>query len=156
MFSESEAMNKRKLLEFLRSYRLGVQSSVSPSGAAQSAVVGFAIRDNFQIFFDTVDTSRKVENLRKNPRIAFAIGGLLDGDERTVQYEGIADEPSGAELESLKKVYFQAFRDGPARQSWPGICYIRVRPSWIRFSDYNQNPPEIVEFSPEQLASGRE
>jgi general stress protein 26 len=145
-------MNKRKLLEFLRSYRLGVQSSVSTSGAAQSAVVGFAISDDFQIIFDTVDTSRKVHNLRNNPKIAFVIGGLLDGDERTVQYEGIADEPGGPELETLKKVYFQAFPDGPARQSWPRICYFRVRPSWIRFSDYNQDPPEIVEFSQEQLA----
>jgi Pyridoxamine 5'-phosphate oxidase len=145
-------MNKRKLLEFLRRHRLGVQSSVSPSGAAQSAVVGFAVTDDFQIIFDTVDTSRKVHNLRRNPKIAFVVGGLLDGDERTAQYEGVADEPAGPELESLKKVYFRAFPDGPARQSWPGICYIRVRPSWIRFSDYNQDPPEIVEFSQEQLA----
>lgn len=145
-------MTNLKLLEFLRSHRLAVQSSVSPGGAAQAAVVGFAVTNNFELVFDTLDTSRKVRNLRNNAKAAFVIGGLMNGDERTVQYEGLADEPAGAELESLKEVYFQAFPDGPARQSWPGICYIRLRPTWIRYSDYNQSPPEIVEFSAEQLA----
>ena len=144
-------MDKSELLTFLRGYKLGVQSSVAPNGAAQSAVVGFAISDKFELFFDTVDTSRKVANLRRNPRIAFVIGGLTDGDERTVQYEGIADEPTGAQLEALKKVYFSVFPDGPQRQSWPGICYVRVKPTWIRYSDYNVGPPEIVEFTSDQL-----
>jgi general stress protein 26 len=146
-----EMMDKNDLLKFLRSHRLGVQSSVSPSGGVQSAVVGFAVTDDLQFFFDTVDTSRKVHNLRRNPRIAFVVGGLVEGEERTVQYEGVADEPNGDELESLKKVYFRAFPDGPQRQSWPGICYIRVRPQWIRYSNYNVSPPEIVDFSAEEL-----
>lgn len=144
-------MGKTELLEFIQSQRLGVQSSVSPTGAAQSAVVGFAITDGFELIFDTVDTSRKVRNLRENPRLAFVIGGLLGGDERTVQYEGLADEPTGSELDALKKQYFKVFSDGPQRESWPGICYIRVKPGWIRYSDYNQSPPKIVEFTPEQL-----
>jgi hypothetical protein len=53
------------------------------------------VTDDGQIFFDTLEQTRKVENLRRNPRIAFVIGGTVDGDERTVQYEGIADEPRG-------------------------------------------------------------
>jgi len=144
-------MDRFELLNFLREHKLGVQSSVAGNGAAQSAVVGFAISDRFEILFDTVDTSRKVGNLRKNPKIAFVIGGLTDGDERTAQYEGVADEPTGAELEALKKVYFGVFPDGPQRQSWPGICYVRVKPTWIRYSDYNVGPPEIVEFTSDQL-----
>ena len=84
-------------------------------------------------------------------RLALVIGGWLAGDERTVQYEGIADEPSGAELERLKQVYYSAYPDGPSRLSWPGLIYVRVRPTWIRYSDYTVNPPEIVEFRPEQL-----
>ena len=60
--------------------------------------MGFVVTDRFELFFDTVETTRKVQNLRRNPKIAFVIGGLTGGDERTVQYEGLADEPSGAEL----------------------------------------------------------
>jgi hypothetical protein len=143
-------MNGRKLLEFLQSNRLAVQASLSHD-APQAAVVGFAISDAFEIVFDTLQTTRKATNLRRNPQIALVIGGLIPGDERTVQYEGIADEPSGRDLERLKEVYYSAFPDGPGRAQWPGLIYIRVRPRWIRYSDYNQNPPEIVEFQGKDL-----
>ena len=140
-------MTRIELLQFLRSHSLAVQASVSPLNAPQAAVVGFIVTDDFEIFFDTVDTTRKVSNMRQNPRIAFVIGGITNGDERTVQYEGVADEPAGAELEHLKELYFVGFPDGRGRQSWPGLVYMRVRPQWIRFSNFNQVPPEIVEFT---------
>jgi general stress protein 26 len=139
-------MDPKSLLQFFRQHRLAVQSSVSPRNHAQAAVVGFAVSEEFEIIFDTLDSTRKVANLRANPRIALVIGGLNTGDERTVQYEGLAGEPSGSELERLTEVYYQAYPDGRARRSWPGLIYIRVRPTWIRYSDYNQDPPQITEF----------
>ena len=71
----------------------------------------------------------------------------MNGDERTVQLEGIADEPTGTNLECLKELYFVRFPDGRDRQHWPGSTYIRVRPHWLRFSDFNQSPPAITEFT---------
>ena len=56
------------------------------------------------------------------------------------------------ELERLTKVYYDVFPDGPNRRSWPGLVYVRVRPTWIRYSDYNIDPPKIVEFKTDQLA----
>jgi len=35
--------------------------------------------------------------------------------------------------------------------SWTGLVYIRVRPTWLRYSDYNSDPPVIVEFGAGQL-----
>jgi len=86
--------------------------------------------------------------LRANPAIAFVIGGTRDGDERTVQCEGIADEPSGGELDRLLAVYYARFPDGPERRAWPGLIYVRVKPTWIRYSNFSADPPEIVEFDP--------
>jgi general stress protein 26 len=140
-------MTRAELLQFMRGQSLAVQATVSPSDAPQSAVVGIVVTDDLEVFFDTLETTRKVQNLRHNPRIAFVIGGLTPGDERTVQYEGAADLPSGAELIRLKELYFQAFPDGRERQSWPGLVYVRARPTWIRYSDYNRMPPEIIEFN---------
>ena len=140
-----------RLLAFLRRHRLAVQASVSEATAPQAAVVGYAVTDRFEIMFDTLASSRKATNLRLNDRIALVIGGTLEGDEQTVQYEGIADEPAGAELELLKRVYYAAWPDGPTRLNWPDLIYVRVRPTWIRYSNFNVNPPEIVEFSSEQL-----
>ena len=51
-----------------------------------------------------------MHNLRRNPNIALVIGGTSLGDERTVQYEGITDEPNGPKLRLLKELYFASFR----------------------------------------------
>ena len=139
-------MTRSELLAFMRRHRLAVQASVSASGA-QAAVVGIAVTDRLEIVFDTLASTRKMQNLRTNPRIALVIGGMLDGDERTVQYEGMADEPSGDELEYAKAAYYAVYPDGPDRLSWPGLTYVRVRPTWIRYSDFGANPPAIVEFT---------
>jgi hypothetical protein len=144
-------MTRAALLEFMRGHRVAVQASVSPLDAAQAAVVGIAITDRFEIVFDTLSSSRKAQNLRRNPKIAFVIGGLADGEERTVQFEGVADEPAGEELERLKRIYYAVYPDGPSRLSWPGLIYVRVRPVWIRFSDFTADPPTMVEFTPSQL-----
>jgi uncharacterized protein YhbP (UPF0306 family) len=141
------------LLQFLRLHRLAVQASVSASDWPQAAVIGFAVTNQFEIIFDTLDSTRKALNLRRSPRLALVIGGLTAGDERTVQFEGVADEPEGDELERLKAAYYRVYPDGPSRLSWRGLIYVRVRPTWIRYSDYNVTPPQIVEFRAEQLVA---
>ena len=111
-------------------------------------MVGIAVTDRFEIVFDTLASSRKAPNLRANPAIAFVIGGTREGDERTVQYEGTADEPSGGELERLLAAYYARFPEGPERRAWPGLIYVRVKPTWIRYSNFGSTPPEIIEFDP--------
>ena len=138
-------MNASRLLEFIRSHRLAVQVPLSHN-APQAAVVGFAICDTFEIVFDASQTTRKAMNLRQNRRIALVIGGLASGDERTVQVEGLADEPVGRDLERVRTMFYSVFPDGLARANRPDLIYIRVRLTWMRYSDYAQDPPEIVEF----------
>jgi general stress protein 26 len=149
-------MTRAALLEFMRSEKYAVQTSVSPGGLPQAAVVGIAVSDRFELVFDTLDSSRKARNLRANPAVAFVIGGTRDGDERTVQYEGTADEPAGAELERLLALYYSRFPDGPGRRSWPGLIYVRVKPTWIRYSNFSAQPPEIVEFDARALSARSE
>jgi len=147
-------MTRDALLAYMRSEQYAVQSSVSPANTSQAAVVGIAVSDSFEIVFDTVRASRKAENLRRNPAIAFVIGGTRPGDERTVQYEGIADVPFGDELLRAQEIYFSVFPSGRDRVSWPGLIHVRVRPVWIRYSNYNAQPPEIVEFTAAALTGG--
>jgi uncharacterized protein YhbP (UPF0306 family) len=144
-------MTPAALLAFMRTQRLAIQASRSSDNAVQAAIVGVAVTDGFELVFDTLESTRKVRNLRDNSNVAFVLGGWTDGDERTVQYEGMADEPIGEELERAKSAYFAAWPDGPSRSSWPGLVYVRVRPTWIRYSDFTADPPVIVEFSREQL-----
>ena len=133
---------KRELYDFIREHKLGVLATVSSLNLPEAAVVGIAVTTDLEIVFDTIGTSRKSQNLRLNPKIAFVVGW---DDEITVQYEGEADEPKGSELERCKKVYFERWPDGPEREQWPGITYFRVRPRWIRYSDFNKTPALITE-----------
>lgn len=137
---------RSELLEFIRKHRYAVETTNSASGPPQAALVGFVANDNLEIFFDCFESTRKVANLRRDPRISLVIGGTVPGDERTVQVEGVADEPSGAELEQLKAAYLADLPDSRRRSGLPGIRYFRVRPTWMRFTNLNKAPAEIVHF----------
>lgn len=128
------------LRDFISRHRYAVVSSNGLQGTPQSALVGIAVSENLEIYFDTVDTTRKIANVRRDSRVSLVVGWA---NEQTLQYEGVADEPKGAALADLKAIYFKAWPDGPQRQSWKGITYCRVRPIWLRFSSYVE--PQLIE-----------
>ena len=135
-------MTPAELLAFLRSEKLMVEATVNAQGSAQAAVVGYAVSDSFELVFDTLASTRKYQNLRRDPRVALVIGW----DQVTVQLEGLADFPEGAELERLRQCYFGTYPDGRERMAWPGITHVRVRPRWARYSDFRLDPPRIEEL----------
>jgi len=139
-------MTRKDLLAFMRTEHYAVQASVSRTHAVQAAVVGIAVSDDFELVFDTLSDSRKATNLRANPSVAFVIGSTRDGTERTVQYEGVADTPSGDELRRVQEIYFEVFPDGRERLHWKGLIHVRVKPLWIRYSNYRPQPPLVLEF----------
>ena len=60
--------------------------------------------------------------------------------------------PVGDELERIRACYFAVYPDGRNRLAWPGITHIRVKPTWIRYSDFTVAPPLIVELTGDQLS----
>ena len=127
--------DKATLVAFIRQNRAGVVSTVSKNGAPEAALVYLAVTDDLELIFYALQNTRKSMNLRRDPRIAIVIGG--DGD-KSLQYEGIADEPYGRELARIKEVYADARPDARAQMQWPGLTYFRVKPAWIRMSDYGR------------------
>jgi general stress protein 26 len=140
-------VNRDELLGFLRHHRYCVQASASLTGAPQAAVVGYAVTDALELVFDTLGDTRKMANLRANPRIAIVVGW---DEEQTVQLEGTADEPTGTELERLQNEYLRVFPDGVERLAWKGITYVRVTPTWARYSDFRPGG-ETIEIAPTEL-----
>ena len=138
-------MTRTELIQFMRAQKWAVVASVGPGGGPQAAVVGVAITDELELVFDTLGATRKAANLVRDPRIAVVLGW---DDAQTVQLEGVADQPSGAERERLQQAYFARFPDGPTRLAWPGLTYFRVRPTWLRYSDFRGAEPVIVELTP--------
>ncbi len=137
---------RQDLLEYLKAAKLAVVSTVTSDGPPQSALVGIATSDDFEIVFDTVSTARKHANLVRDPRISLVVSGP---DEKTLQCEGVALRiptfgPEGADL---RETYYQAWPDGRERLDWAGLAYWCIRPRWARYSDFGANPPLVEEFT---------
>lgn len=135
-------MDKAGLYSFMVRFRYGVVSSISKAETPQSALVGIATTPELEIVFDIVKTSRKYPNLIERPDCSFVVG--WEG-EQTVQFEGLAMEPQGDELHRYQQAYFAVWPECRAHLTWPGITYFVVRPRWIRYSDFDKNPPQIEE-----------
>ncbi|MBV8527243.1 MAG: pyridoxamine 5'-phosphate oxidase family protein [Candidatus Dormibacteraeota bacterium] len=131
--------------QFIAAQQLAVVATRGPDGAPQAALVGIAITDRFELVFDSVQSSRKVLNIRRDSRVAVVVGGTMQ-DERTVQVDGVADEPTGDEGERVREAYFRRWPDGRERQSWAGITYVRITPQWLRFSDWTVSPAVVAEW----------
>jgi len=118
-------------------------ATLSPSGAPHAAVVGTALGEGLELVFDTLDSTRKLAAIRRDGRVAV----VAWHEARTVQLEGVASEPSGAELARCKAIYLAQFPDGADRLRWPGITWVHVRPTWARLSDFSGREPRIVEIA---------
>lgn len=136
-------MDQAAIHAFLTKFRYGVVSSVASDGTPQSALVGVAVTPALEIIFDTLRSTRKYANLIARPACSFVVGW---GGEQSVQFEGIAIEPQGAELDRVREAYFAAWPDGRDRLHWAGLMHFVVQSRWLRYCDFDQSPPLIVEI----------
>ena len=112
-------------------------------------MVGFGVSDACEIVFDTLTTTRKARNLAADPRIALVIGWPRPRGDRADRGRGRLPDRrrAGARARGL----FAAYPDGRDRLAWPGVTHARVRPTWVRFSDYTVDSPRIVEIGARDL-----
>ncbi len=136
-------MTLEEVFDIAKRKRFLVVSTVNESGAPEAALMGFALTQAKEIVFDTLSTSRKAVNLARNPAAALVIGW---DDNISLQIEGPARRPVGEDLASAKAAYFREWPDGRARENWPDIAYVVVKPKWIRYSNYGAGPPIVEEF----------
>jgi pyridoxine/pyridoxamine 5'-phosphate oxidase len=136
-------MKLQEVFDIVRQKRFAVVSTVDNSVAPEAALVGFALTERNEIVFDTLGSSRKAVNIAHRPAAALVIG--WDNDI-TVQIEGDARRPQGDDLAYSKAAYFREWPDGRARENWPDIAYIVVKPRWMRYANY-AGAPVIEEFT---------
>jgi PPOX class probable F420-dependent enzyme len=122
-----------QLVEFVRARGLGVVATVGPAGAPQAALVGLAATERGELVFDTARDSRKLSNIVADHEVALVVGWH---DEVTAQIEGVADIPREADRDRCLDAYFQQYPEGRERAESPSIVHVRVRPRWVRYSDF--------------------
>ena len=121
--------------------KLGVVSTVSESGAPESAVVYFSIDENLNIYFLTRTASRKYKNFMKNPQMSFVI--YNENMEKTVQLEGGATlvESPDEQTKIFPPLFGLATKDNPnppiSQMMESGLALIKISPTWARLGNFN-------------------
>ena len=134
-------MTREFIYDIIRRHRLAVLATTSEDLQPEAAVVGIAVTADLEIVFDTLRASRKYRNLIAHPKVAVVIGMK---NEVTTQFEGVAVELCGVEDDGYREAYYAVFPEGRERTAtWEGLVHFVVRPTWIRYSNYND--PVVVE-----------
>jgi len=135
-------MDLAEVLRFLEGEKLAVLATASEDGRPEAALMGFEVTPELEIIFDTVRSFRKYPNLKKNPLVAWVMGCT---SEISVQYEGVARELEGVELEKYEAIYSMKYPDPTRRERWPDLTFFLVRPTWVRYGDYNPGKRRVEE-----------
>ena len=126
-------MDRGELVEYVRAQADGVLSTLGPDGSPQAAYLPIAATPTGELVLDARTSSRTVANVRRDPRVAVVVGGR---DGTTLQCEGIADLPDGADRDACARAYLDAFPQFEASLADPGIVLVRIRLTWARYGDY--------------------
>jgi DNA-binding winged helix-turn-helix (wHTH) protein len=146
---------KRDLLRFMRSNHLAVLATISSSGQPLASVVSYVVTDQLTIIVDTNRATGKSMNIRHNPKVALAIGWE---NRQTLELTGSGEVLAGAELTEARTFYASIYPER-TRQLEPiiaGFDCIRIRLSWLRFSDFQHNPASIYTLDLQSGAETRE
>ena len=133
---------KRMILEFLSKHTLAVIATCHRNGTPEAATIDFSVRDDLEIVFSAFNYTRKFDNLAERPGVAFVVGW---DDNITVQYEGEATRVPAADIEQYQEAYLNSV---PAARPFieRGAVMFKATPRWIRYSDFNKDPPEMIEI----------
>ena len=122
-------MLQRDLIDYVRARGDAVVSTLGPDGEPQAAYLSITATDAGELVFDAKAGSRKVANLRRDPRIAVVVGGA---DGSTLQLQGVADFPTAAARERCADAYVVAFPQFADSLRSDDVVVIRVVVDWSR------------------------
>ena len=137
-----EDHNERMILEFMRKHVLAVIATCHRDGTPEAATIDFAVLDSFEIVFSAFAETRKFSNLAERPSVAFVVGW---DDNITVQYEGEATRVPSADIEQYQEAFLESVPDDREFIE-RGAVMFKATPRWIRYSDFNKAPPELIEI----------
>ncbi|MFD1827896.1 pyridoxamine 5'-phosphate oxidase family protein [Mumia zhuanghuii] len=136
-------MDREQMVAYVRARRDGVVTTVGPGGAPQAAYVELTMTARGEVVFDARAASRKVANLRRDPRVALVVGG---SDGTTLQGEGEADVPTGHDRARCVEAYVADLPQYEASLSVSGIVLLRIRLTWARHADHRADPAVIEDI----------
>ena len=137
-------MNRQELIEYVRAQGDGIVATAGADGAPEAAYLAIAATEAGELIFDARLGSRKIANIRANPRVAVVFGGR---DDMTLQCEGLADLPEGDDRARCAAAYAATFPQFARSLSNDDIVVVRITPSWARFGDFRERPHIVTDVA---------
>lgn len=132
------------ILDFIKSKKYAVISSVNQAGQPESALVAFSETNNYELIIMTSETSRKVQNIVLNPNVSIVVG--FDSDELTsIQLEGVARVLSLESAQDYTDIYYAKQPGSKKHRDLEGECVVVINLLWARYTNYSATPTEMFE-----------
>jgi PPOX class probable F420-dependent enzyme len=130
-------LTSQEINEFLSEPHIAVVSTASPGGVPHAMPIWYAWKDG-KVLFHTGPGSKKMRNLRANPRVSIVVD-TKDAPYKVAVIEGTATElPEDRDLAREIAIHYLGERMGAryAEQSTGGSTLVVVEPTKIISWDY--------------------
>ncbi|HWH16367.1 MAG TPA: pyridoxamine 5'-phosphate oxidase family protein [Candidatus Paceibacterota bacterium] len=148
---------KNEALSFLANHEAGVLATLSTQQEVRARLVYYAADDAFNIYFLTLNDTRKVADLRTHSRAAFVVSSTEP--PRTLQIEGeVADLTDSATLDPFlsefvhKLMAHEKYGIPLSHLDASTIRFYRLTPTWVRWGDFTEGPGSDKVFAEISLA----
>ena len=133
--------NLRKLaLDYLNQHRVATLATVGPQGVWAAAV--FYVNQDFELIFLSADSTRHINNLAANPRVAATIQEDYEDwpGIKGIQMEGLARKLRGPERLAAMTLYFEKYAflssaRGLVRSALEKVNWYCLTPDLLYFID---------------------
>ncbi len=126
---------------FLQKHSVGVLASLSPDGTPRARTVYYATDDSFSVYFCTLTSTRKIEDIAKDAHGAFVVSD--ENAPQTIQIEGtISNLTETATINDVIHRLSEKFMErgaqfAPLTHLDSGkIAFYKLTPTWVRFGDF--------------------
>lgn len=139
---DPETAHKREeALAFLKTHEAGVLATIAEAGTPRARLVYYTCDDDFTIYFLTLKSTRKANDLSTHKEVAFVVSDMEP--PKTLQVEGKAEDLTKTAVnDELLTTFIRRLMSHTTfgipleRLDADVITFYRVTPSWIRWGDF--------------------
>ncbi|MFA5052461.1 MAG: pyridoxamine 5'-phosphate oxidase family protein [Parcubacteria group bacterium] len=134
---------EKRALEFMKTTPPCVIATCAGEGKTEAAMIYAYPNDEFTFFISTNANSRKIENIRSNPRVSLVFGN--PEKMMTVQLDGNMRILEGEDARKAKEFIITADVTQRLHVAKEPLALLEFKPFWMRFSAFLDVPETIYE-----------
>jgi general stress protein 26 len=137
----------KKVRDYVSGQRVCALTTLKRDGSPHAAIMHYSqTTDPFYLYFSADQTQIKIESLFDGTEhLASVAIGFSEDEWITLQMDGtvrlIMDKE---DIKTIKKIHYKKISTSQVFESDPNTVFLRFTPIWWRYTDFNEDPPEII------------